>query len=76
MIMQALKQKWKHSVNVLVLLVKMWIPCRFKAEVLGDIKDESEFVGYDQLAVDAKVAGNRKKWSSLYRSSKKVKKYR
>ena len=55
--MMALKKKWKHNVNVQVLLVKMWKRMKVQGGVLGDFKEESKFIGYDQLQAESKVVG-------------------
>ena len=42
--MKALKQKWKHNVNVHVLLVKMSIRCKFKVEYLVILKKKANLL--------------------------------
>ena len=47
--------KWRNNVSVHVLLVKTLILCKFKADVLGEVKVASEFVGYGTVATESNV---------------------
>ena len=53
--MLGLKQKWKHSVNVLVLPSSKETSMGVQSALLTDIKVESKFVGYTELTHDSEL---------------------